>query len=84
MRAVGQRSDLGGKLRGRRESLLWVLIHGSKNRTQDGKKADPMGVDAEVRKVIRGKVNKAIARELDRPGFGLVAEMRRVRKGGRR
>lgn len=77
---VGFRKDLGHKLRSRRESLLWVLIHTSKHRTSDGKKIDPLGVDREIQKVIQKRGEQAIARELDRPGYGLVAEMKRLKR----
>lgn len=75
---MGYRNDLGAKLRGRQESLLWLLINTSRKRN-GGKRMDPMGMDREVRKIIRVRADKAIARELKRPGYGLIAELRRKR-----
>lgn len=82
VRPKGFRDDLGGKLRGRQESLLWVLIHTFRHR--DGTQIDPMGVDQALGNSVRGRMARALDAELKRPGSGLVAELRRIRPRGRR
>lgn len=78
VRPVGLRDDLGSKLRGRQESLLWVLIYGGRKRR--GSPLDPMGVDDAMLRAFAKSAEKEIERQVKNGSAGLVGEIKRMWK----